>query len=93
MLVFGVTELGLSIDEFYGLSWYEWSLLVERNKRKNERDYDMWRQIICLLYNPYRGDNEALKPEDVIRLRTDVKPVEKSFDELVKHKVIKRNGD
>jgi hypothetical protein len=38
MLEVGVVNLGLSPDEFWELSWYEWGLYILRQKAKSEDD-------------------------------------------------------
>lgn len=42
MIMFAYTECGLSLEQFFELSWYEWSLEIERVRVRKKRDSDIW---------------------------------------------------
>lgn len=42
MLAFAYAECGLNVDDFFGLSWYEWSLEVHKVKQKRVLENKIW---------------------------------------------------
>lgn len=75
MIVFAYSECGLSIEKFFKLSLFEWSLEVEKVKKANDRDFRIWesnaaltRKIVSAIYNSagksYKGfiDEKDLLP-------------------------------
>lgn len=81
-MVSAVVHFGLSIDEFWDLSWYEWSLYTERFEVKTraenniiEHQWQMTRIMWATIMNRWRSQGErTYRPEDLIRL---------SFDEVI----------
>lgn len=79
MIMFAYTECGLSIERFFELSWYEWSLEIEKVRIRKDRDFDIWegqaslmRNFMALFANANRGKNTPpFKPTDFIRLSFD----------------------
>jgi hypothetical protein len=84
MLAFAYTECGLSIDQFFKLSWYEWSLEIEKVSKRYENDNKAWesnavlaREIMALLYNPYRAKGSPYKSgKELLPLSFDKKDSE-----------------
>jgi hypothetical protein len=86
MVEFAYVECGLSVDEFYDLSFYEWALEVRRVKRKAELLSIKWegqaslfRELMALLANINRNPKKSPSPfegKDFIPLSFD-KPKEK----------------
>jgi hypothetical protein len=86
MIKFAYVDCGLSIDEFYNLSFYEWALEVERVKRKSELlnikwegEASLFRELMALLANINRNPKKTPTPfegKDFIPLSFD-KPKEK----------------
>jgi hypothetical protein len=70
------------VDEFWGLSWYEWGLYQVRAIRNSENEkfliengWNQTRIIWSTVINMWRGKNsKAVKPEDLIELSFDKKP-------------------
>ena len=81
MLRFAYTECGLSIDEFFELSFYEWSLELLKVKNKNKQIHSEWewawartRSLWMILANSNRDAKKKptpFEPEDLIRLSFD----------------------
>jgi hypothetical protein len=82
-------ELGMTSEEFYKCTWYDWSLWVERilEQRKRRREdhevvMEMFRQVLCYYYNWNRGNNPELMPSNFWKLsydqdtRQDTEPTE-----------------
>jgi hypothetical protein len=88
MIEFAYTECNLSIDQFFELSWYEWSLEVKRNEYKNKKRYEEWeghasltRSIMALLVNIHpnkRKGSKEVTGKDFIHLSFDDKEDEKN---------------
>lgn len=81
-----VTELAISPDEFWGLSWYEWGLYLLRLKKQRdlelikwETDWDRTRVMWATMVNIHSGKGKKVKPTDLIRLSFD-QPAEKPKD-------------
>jgi hypothetical protein len=69
MLKFAYVDCGLSVDEFYGLSFYEWQLEVSRVKRKAELMNAEWeshamlfRELMALTANINRNPKRTPTP-------------------------------
>jgi hypothetical protein len=83
MLEIGVVNLGLSPDEFWELSWYEWGLYVLRDNRQSdnakfkiETSWEQTRTLWATLININSPKGKGVKPSDLIKLSfDDVKPV------------------
>lgn len=96
MLVTAVSELDLSPQEFWNLSWYEWGLYLMRLKvktdkelREHNRDWDRTRQLWATLVN--LNSKQKVKPQDLIKLSFDKDPVlKKMTPEEVEAKFNKR---
>ncbi len=79
MIAFGYTECGLSIDQFFMLSFYEWSLEVEKVRRRNERDFNIWeghaalsRQLMAAVMNSAgKSYKKLVDPRELISLSFD----------------------
>jgi hypothetical protein len=76
-----VADLGLSPDEFWDLSFFEWSLYVLRYKRQQEQkkeryEHDwsiarvMW-ATLCNLHRDPKKHPAAYEPKDLIKLSFD----------------------
>lgn len=83
MLEIGVVELGLSPDEFWDLSWYEWGLYVLRQKKQAEKEkyhiengWEQTRTIWATLVNIH--SSKKVKPSDLIELSFDKKVIAES---------------
>jgi hypothetical protein len=92
MLEMGVVDLGLSPDEFWELSWYEWGLYVLRQKKLSEEQkfrfetsWDQTRQMWATLININSPKGKGVKPDDLIQLSYDKKETKrKTPDEVAK---------
>lgn len=78
MLAFAYSECGLSVDEFFSLSWYEWSLEVYKVRQRKENEFNRWemnvsvtREFMAMFYNVNRGKNAAKSGKDIIPLSFD----------------------
>jgi len=83
MLAFAYAECGLTVDEFFKLSFYEWSLEIYKVRKKQERVKDKWesdaafvRELLAMLYNPHRGNGPQKSGKDFIKLSFDKKETE-----------------
>ncbi len=82
MLAFACIECGLSVDQFFSLSFYEWSLEVHRVKAKQKRENDKWEgnamlagEIMALMANINRDAKKkptAFTRKDFVRLSHDL---------------------
>ena len=87
-----VTDLGLSPEYFWGLTWYEWGLyvlrLIKENKRSLEqREFTMelTGQFMALLANVNRDSKKKPSPfkrEDFFRLSYDTQLTHEADPEL-----------
>ncbi len=91
MIAFAYTECGLSIEQFFKLSWYEWSLEIEKVRIRKQRDFDMWegngvlaRKIMATilnsagkLYKKHIDEKELLKLsiDDIQKETVTAKPM------------------
>lgn len=81
MVEFAYVKCGLSIDEFYNLSLYEWSLEVLRVREREKLERERWegnafliREQMALMANLKRSRKhkpDAWKGSDFIRLSFD----------------------
>lgn len=78
MLAFAYSECGLNVDEFFSLSWYEWSLEVYKVRQRNEHDFHKWersvsvtREFMAMFYNVNRGKSPAKTGKDMVPLSFD----------------------
>jgi hypothetical protein len=84
MLEIGVVNLGLSPDEFWDLSWYEWGLYILREKHRAEENkflfetgWEQTRQLWAIIIN--MNSSKKVKPSDLIKLSFDDKEQSKDF--------------
>lgn len=91
MLETAVVDLGLSPDEFWELSWYEWGLYALRYKRMTEdkkflfeTGWDQTRQLWAVLINSH--SSKKVKPGDLIKLSYDKKELKRKTPEEVAKK-------
>ncbi len=71
--------MGIGIDEFWNLSFYEWNLYLIRFKHQTAQAHreiqSKWvhtRLIVATIHNRLRGKDEAtVRPSDIIRLDID----------------------
>lgn len=90
MLVIAVSEVEISPDEFWNLSWYEWGLYLHRLKVRHEKElrdhnrtWDATRQLWATLVN--LNSKKKVKPQDLIELSYDKKkPEQIKFGDKVK---------
>lgn len=88
MLAFAYAECGLTVDEFFDLSFWEWSLEIHKVRARSERLKDKWendacfvREIMALIANVNRDGKKHPKPyegKDFIRLSFDKDVPEKN---------------
>lgn len=76
MLTIAYTEMGLSVEEFERLSWYEWGLECLKLKKKNESQVQLWafREFMALMANINRDEKkkrEPFKGSDFFKLSFD----------------------
>ncbi len=86
MVAFAYSECGLSIEQFFRLSWYEWSLEILRVKARRKRDFTVWegqasliREHMALMANFNRDTKKRPQPfkgSDFIKLSFDEKEEE-----------------
>lgn len=85
-------EVGLSPNEFWDLSWYEWGLYLLRHKKKSEKEFALhersWEQTRIMwatLININSSKGKGVKPKDLIELSYDKKEPElPKFGDVVK---------
>lgn len=58
MLAFAYAECGLNVDQFFDLSFYEWSLEIYKVRKRREKENSKWesdanfvREIMALMVN------------------------------------------
>lgn len=81
MMNMAYSEMGLSLDRFFELSWYEWGLECLKLKRRNEKRLETWegntsviREFMALMANINRDDKKKSSPfkgSDFIKLSFD----------------------
>lgn len=81
MLKIAYTECGLGIDQFWGLSLFEWSLELLKLKKKHEAIHNKWEwdwartRSLWMLTAEINRDRKArptpFKPSDLIKLSFD----------------------
>jgi len=81
MLAFAYAECGLSVEEFFDLSFYEWSLEIHKVLTRRERDHTIWeghaslhREVMALLANVNRDSKTKPTPykgSDFMKLSYD----------------------
>lgn len=93
MLAIGVADLGLSPDEFWDLSWYEWGLYILREKKRSEDEkfkfetgWDQTRQLWATLININSPKGKGVLPKDLIQLSFDKKEIKRKTPEEVAKK-------
>lgn len=76
MLAIAVSEMELSPDEFWELSWYEWGLYLLRIKKRGEREvrehesgWEKTRILWATIVNSYA--KHPVKPKELIKLSYD----------------------
>jgi hypothetical protein len=87
MIAFAYTECNLSIEQFFGLSFFEWSLEVLKVRKRNEEkalewewDWARTRALWIVLVNANRDSKRYPKPfenKDLITLSFDPKEEDK----------------
>lgn len=97
MVEFAYVDCGLSVDEFYGLSFYEWKLEISRVKRKDKLVSAEWegqamlfRELMALTANINRNSKKTPTPfegKDFIRLSFDPEKEEKGSRKLTQEEV------
>jgi hypothetical protein len=79
MIAFAFSECGLSVDQFFELSWYEWGLHVYRVTERRKREHSNWennailvREQIAAMYNTAgKGFKKFFEGKDFIKLSFD----------------------
>lgn len=81
MLAFAYAECGLSVEKFFELSFYEWSLEIHKVLTRRERDHTVWeghaslhREVMALLANVNRDSKTKPTPykgSDFMKLSYD----------------------
>jgi hypothetical protein len=93
-----VTELGLSPEYFWGLTWYEWGLYALKIYKQSQKELadrelqiEIARRFMTLFANAHRGKGKLFKPTDFWRLSYDTQLTPVSDPELFA-RVAKRLG-
>lgn len=100
MLAFAYAECGLNVDQFFNLSFYEWSLEVYKVKKRQERLRDKWegeaafvREILLAVYNSagkiYKRNFER---EDFYKLSFDTVKKKVETREMTPEEIKKKFG-
>ncbi len=101
MLALAVSELDLSPDVFWELTWYDWSLYLhkldvkrESDKLKQELEWDRFRSLFTVISNhtPKKAGTPPSKPTDWMRLSFDNETEKKESEPLTPDQVEKRFG-
>lgn len=90
MLAFAYAECGLTVDQFFNLSFYEWSLEIYKVRKRQEKlrekwecDADFVRSIMAAIYNTagksYKKDFQG---KDFIKLSFDKVETEENKEPL-----------
>lgn len=92
MLAFAYSECGLSVNEFFNLSWYEWSLEVHKVKQRRALEHRIWegnafltRELMAAVMNSSgKTYKSTIDPEKLIPLSFDrVKVKDERTDEEI----------
>lgn len=101
MIIFAYTECGLSIERFFQLSWYEWSLEVEKVTIRNKKRHEEWeghasltREFMALMAEINRNPKKRATPfkgSEFIKLSfdKDEEEIEKQGSKLTPEQVEK----
>lgn len=101
MLAFAYTECGLSVEQFLRLSFYEWSLEVDKVCRRNDRDSKYFGDLLATIVNttPRKDGAKWMKGTDFYPLIFDRVPTKEDrlpmTDKEMKQKFgkqFKKNG-
>lgn len=78
MAIIARQKLGMTLDDFYDCTWYDWGLWTERivelalqRRQDQELLMEMFRTSWTRYFNWNRGDNPAVSPEDFLSLSYD----------------------
>lgn len=90
MLAFAYAECGLTVDEFFKLSLYEWSLEIYKVRKRQEHLKDKWesdaafvRELLAAVYNTAgKSYKREFKNTDFIKLSFDNKEEVKATEPL-----------
>lgn len=89
-------KLGMSLEEFYACTWYDWGLWTERiielhhqRKQDHELIIEMFRTSLARYYNWHRGNNPALEPQDFWPLSYDAPRVDRQASPEERADIIK----
>ena len=94
-------EMGLTMDEFFSLSWYEWSMEIHRANKKAERENSIFegnarimRRFMSLTYSLLSGKGSPkYNEEDFLPLPSDTKKVEaRETREMTREEIEKKFG-
>lgn len=100
MLAFAYAECGLTVDEFFRLSLYEWSLEIYKVRKRSEREKEIWesnavfvRKIIAAVLNSAGKsyEREILETE-IVQLSFDKKQTEGVTEPLTQKGMKNRLG-
>ena len=91
MLAFAYAHCGLTVDEFFNLSFYEWSLEIYKVRQRNELKFSEWesnavfvRDILAMMINTTpRKDNKIFEGKDFYALSFDKKEVTEPTEDIV----------
>lgn len=97
MIAFAYTECGLSIERFFRLSWYEWSLEIEKVSNRRKRDFEIWegqaslfRNLMATVMNSSgKSYKKHIDAKDLMRLSfdKDEQEIEKDVTKLTPEQV------
>lgn len=97
MLTLAYTEMGLTVEEFFNLSWYEWGLECLKLKKKNESQVQLWafREFMALMANINRDDKKRpipFKGSDFFKLSFDKEDKPKETRQMTQEEIEKKFG-
>lgn len=101
MIAFAYAECGLNVDEFFSLSWYEWSMEVYKANKRSESQNTLFegnarilRRFMSLTYSLWAGKGSPkYSEEDFLPLPSDSKKIEpKETREMTQEEIDKKFG-
>ncbi len=94
MLAFAYAECGLSVDEFFDLSLYEWSLELHKARERSKKEFNEWesnavfvREILSMIANANRDAKKKPTPfegKDFIKLSIDKVEAKEVVEDVLK---------
>lgn len=66
-------EIGISIDEFWQMTWREFTIHIKADEARDLKEWHRTRAIMHMVYVMNTGDKVKKKPEQILPLPNDPK--------------------